>query len=140
MDRYCVDINVFIEAKNGPYGFDIVPAFWSWIDAKVTAGLLYSTVTVYQELAAGNDELASWAKDRRHTDLFVPATEETQLHFRSIATYVMNQYETAHAETFLGGADPWVIAQSITDQSVLVTREATVNAFSKKVKIPNICQ
>ncbi len=28
---YLLDANVFIDAKNRYYGFDIVPAFWDWL-------------------------------------------------------------------------------------------------------------
>ncbi len=33
MTRYLLDTNVFIEAKNRYYSFDICPAFWGWLAA-----------------------------------------------------------------------------------------------------------
>lgn len=30
---YLLDANVFIEAKNRYYGFDLAPGFWDWLDA-----------------------------------------------------------------------------------------------------------
>lgn len=29
---FLLDANVFIEAKNRYYGFDICPGFWRWLD------------------------------------------------------------------------------------------------------------
>lgn len=139
MAQFCLDSNVFIEAKNGPYGFDIVPGFWEWLDRMVEVGQLYSTVTVYDELTEGDDELAQWAKDRRNTGLFVEHESGAQLEFQRIADHVARNYERQHADPFLAGADPWVIAQALADGATVVTREAAVNIYSKKVKIPNIC-
>jgi len=140
MALYCLDTNVFIESKNGPYGFDIVPGFWEWIDRMVQAGYVYSTVTVYSELTEGNDELAQWARDRRDSGLFVDHDERVQSAFHEIANYINTHYDRHHSEAFLDGADPWVIAQAQTDQATVVTREAVVNTHSRKVKIPNICR
>jgi hypothetical protein len=41
MARFCFDSNVLIEAKNGPYAFDIAPGFWSWLDSLIAQGELY---------------------------------------------------------------------------------------------------
>ncbi len=139
MVLYCIDTNVLIEAKNGPYAFDIVPGFWEWLDEMVKSGRLYSTETVYDELTDGNDELAEWVKERRNRGFFISHSEEVQKKFPQIADYIYSTYEPPHAESFLSGADPWVIAQALADNSTVVTREATVSPYSKKVKIPNIC-
>ena len=61
---YLLDTNVFIEAKNSHYGFDFCPAFWDWLDAANTKGLVFSIEKVRDELIAGDDELAEWAKAR----------------------------------------------------------------------------
>ena len=39
---YPLNTNVFIEAKNRRYGFDICPAFWDWIDHVHQAGMVFS--------------------------------------------------------------------------------------------------
>jgi hypothetical protein len=70
MLRYCLDSDVFIQAKNGPYGMDIVPAFWDWLDLQFNAGIIYSSTMVYEELVAGGDELAQWARRRINSGFF----------------------------------------------------------------------
>ena len=47
---YILDTNVFIQAKNFYYGFDIVPAFWDWLDEKQENGQIASIKPVYDEL------------------------------------------------------------------------------------------
>ena len=35
MSRFCLDSNILIQAKNGPYPFDIFPSFWKWLNEQV---------------------------------------------------------------------------------------------------------
>jgi hypothetical protein len=61
---YLLDSDVFIQAKNAHYGFDIVPAFWKWLEQAHDAGTVYTVEKVAQEIIAGGDELARWMKQR----------------------------------------------------------------------------
>ncbi len=61
---YLLDANVFIQAKNLHYGLDFCPAFWDWLLASHAAKRLFSIEKVGDEIAAGADELASWAATR----------------------------------------------------------------------------
>jgi hypothetical protein len=67
---YLLDANVFIQAKNEYYGFDIVPAFWDWLIAANKAGTVFSIDKVGDELFEYGDELSDWAKDRAQTGGF----------------------------------------------------------------------
>ena len=64
MSNYLVDTNVFIQAKNLHYGFEFCPAFWDWLVQQNRLGKVASIEKVADELRAGEDELADWAKDR----------------------------------------------------------------------------
>ncbi len=139
MPRYCLDTNIFIQAQNGPYAMDIVPAFWDWLDQQVAAGHLFSSIMVQQEVTAGTDDLTNWAKARNNSGLFEPPSPDAQRIFGDISNYVLSNYTTAEANAFLQGADPWVIAQAQAENAKVVTMEKLVGANSKKVKIPNIC-
>ena len=55
---------MFIQAKNLHYGLDFCPAFWDWLVASNTAGLVFSTEKVDDEIEAGGDELSEWAAVR----------------------------------------------------------------------------
>ena len=85
--RYCLDANVFIQAKNGPYGMDIVPSFWEFLDDQADAKAICSSKVVYEELASGEDGLADWVKDRKDGGMFVAPDEKIQAVFGDIADY-----------------------------------------------------
>jgi hypothetical protein len=140
MQRYCIDANVLIQAKNGPYGFDIVPTFWKWLHGQMEAGVIYSSKMVYDELSTGEDELAEWTNDRRTSGFFVEPDDQVQKHFQNIANYVNEKYPLAQVQYFLDGADPWVIAHAKVDKAFVVTHEVLVPDNSSKIKIPNICK
>jgi hypothetical protein len=53
-----LDANVFIEAKNGPYNFDMAPGFWRWLEKASKDGLIRSPISVYPEIEKGTDDLA----------------------------------------------------------------------------------
>jgi len=138
MADYCLDSNVFIVAKNGPYGMDFAPGFWEWLDVEYEAGNIISSIMVYNELSDGDDELSDWVHARRETGFFVQPDEEVQALFTQIADYVNATYLPEEAEKFLDGADPWIIAQAIASGTKVVTHESRVGANSTKVKIPNV--
>ena len=132
---------MFIQAKNGPYGFDICPAFWNWLIRQARAGTVYSSIMVYEELVNGDDELAEWVGRRENRSLFVGPNASVQAIYRSIIEKIRanRNYAPHHVKSFLDKADPWVIAQAKNDGSVVVTQETLAGMDTKKVKIPNIC-
>lgn len=140
MLRFCLDTNVLIQAKNGPYGFDIVPGFWNWLDEAVQKNIVYSTISVYDEITEGNDELAAWVKERKDTGFFIEPSADAQEKIQEIADFVVSNFESQHAGKFLGGADPWVIAQALIDGANVVTHESFSGPGTKRVKIPAICK
>jgi hypothetical protein len=101
MSLFCLDANVFIQAKNGPYAFDILPRFWSWLDEMIAAQTICSSSMVLRELEEGEDELARWAKERRDSGFFVSPSQEAQSALADISAYVVSNFEPQHAQTFL---------------------------------------
>lgn len=139
MRRYCFDTDVLIQSKNGPYGFDIVPAFWDWLESQFSAGTIFTSKLVYGELVKGRDELSKWIQ-LRNRDYFIEPDENVQSIYQQIADYVNRQFPQHHVEEFLRGADPWVIAQAKAEDAIVVTHEVLVPSDSTKIKIPNICK
>lgn len=137
---FLFDSNIFIEAKNRYYGFDICPGFWEWLDG-VCASDAGSIVNVRDELMAGNDELADWAKERHDAPWFLDVDDDpTQANFAQIANYVAAQpYTPAATSHFLSKADPWLIAKSMTLGTTLVTHEMPEPGARRRVPIPNVC-
>lgn len=137
MPDYWLDSDALITPKNGPYGFDIAPGFWEFIEGKITEGSIRSPAFVYDELVEGGDELAAWAREQKSAALFVEPDQEVQLAMTDVASFVQGQYESSQAKLFLDGADPWVIACAKAHGGEVVTFEVSAPA-SKKVKIPDV--
>ena len=146
MPEFWTDTNVFIQAKDGPYAFDIAPGFWSLLDEMTAEGRIASSSLVYDELLDIKDkgeltELAEWAKSRKNTGLFIQPDWGTQVEFRRVSEYVQETYAQNQNQMrqFLAKADPWLIAHAIAGGGKVVTMEVRVPANSQKVKIPNVC-
>ena len=138
MVEFWLDTNSFITPKRGPYGFDIVPGFWKFLDRKAKDGIIASSVFVYEELRNGEeDDLLEWAKRIRESGFFVEPDASVQAAFREIADHVENTYEAPQASQFLAGADPWIIAHAKANSGRVVTFEVGAPR-SKKPKIPDV--
>ena len=137
--RYCLDSNVFIQAKNAHYHFAICPGFWDLLDRRV--GIVGSITPVFDELKAGNDELKDWAVSRKNSGFFVDASDPAvQQMVGSISKHVVENFKTHVAADFLSGADPWMIAFAQVHECTAVTHEAYNPQTKRKVLIPNMCK
>jgi len=137
--KFILDTNIFIQAKNFYYGFDICPGFWQWMDA-VCGDDVGSIDLVCSEMMDGRDDLAGWAKERKDRGWFLEIDDEpTQVNFVAVANHVVNnQYSESAVEKFLAKADPWLIAKAITLGAKIVTHEVPEPGSKKRVPIPNI--
>ncbi|MGE5540269.1 MAG: DUF4411 family protein [Gemmatimonas sp.] len=138
--RYLLDANVFIEAKNRYYAFDICPGFWDWMDHVVTGDV--GTVTkVLDEIAEGTDELATWANGHKSGNLYLEISDTaTQQRLSEITAAVQaGDYKPAAKAKFLAGADPWLIAKAKVLGATVVTHEVPAPLSKIRVPIPNIC-
>jgi predicted nucleic acid-binding protein len=138
--KYLLDSNVFIEAKNRYYAFDICPGFWEWMDS-VCGGDVWSIRNVRDELTGGSDELAAWAKHRQDAAWFLKVDDEaTQKSFADVAAEVAKGgYSQPAMAKFLGDADPWLIAKARVLGATIITHELPDMHSKRRVPIPNIC-
>src|SRR5262245_22416177 len=115
MARFWVDSNVFIQAKNLYYAFDIAPGFWNAISESTASGLISSPMMVYNEITKGGDELAQWASIAKSASLFVEPDQSVQQYFGAIAQHVTRngRYNPAQSALFLKGADAWVVSAAL---------------------------
>jgi hypothetical protein len=136
---YWLDANVFIQAKNGPYAFTLVPKFWIFLSEQLEQGTIRCSKMVYDELIDGNDDLAGWFKQRREKGLCHHANETVQQQYGSVANYVATKFKPHQAAEFLIGADGWLIAHAMNGDGVVVTQESD-RSHKSKIKIPTICK
>ena len=138
MTVYLLDTNVFIQAKNHHYGFEFCPAFWDWLVVQNGAGMVMSIKEVANELLAGKDELAKWAKEQGE-DFFLVPDEAVVDEFRIVSDWANgNGFERAAIRTFLNGADSWLVAHARAHNCTVVTHEVRTNTINN-IKIPNAC-
>lgn len=142
MAVYLLDTNVFVEAKNGYYGFDIAPSFWTWLDDRHADGHLSSIRPVMEELEEGRDDLAGWAADRKSAWGARVDGVETQKAYTEVVNWVMDnpQFKLPGKNVFLARADPWLIAHAMVLGATVVTHEKYDPVIRKKVPIPNVCR
>ena len=139
--NYLLDANTLIEAKNRYYNMKVCPGFWQWLLLRAGTNEVSSVVPVLAELKAGNDELKTWVV--ANEGLFVDVSDDdTQRAFGEVAEHVAalaGSMRTGALETFLGGADPWLIAKARVIGATVVTLESLNLMNRRKFLIPNIC-
>lgn len=135
---YLLDSDVFIQAKNLHYGLDFCPAFWDWLIASNTNGLVFSTEKVGDEIQAGADELATWAAARSEGFFLKPDSAILPALARVSSWASAQNYEPAAVSTFLQVADFYLVAHALAHGHTVVTHEVAA-ASTKKIKIPNVC-
>lgn len=135
---YLLDTNVFIQAKNLHYGLDFCPAFWQWLLENSASGRVFSIDKVADEIAAGGDELTTWAQ-QVGSGLFRATDATVVAQFGTVSTWAMGQqYEPAAINTFLQVADFYLIAHALSGSHTVVTHELPASS-TKRIKIPNVC-
>lgn len=137
---YLLDANVFIQAKNLHYGLDFCPAFWQWLINSNADGHVFSIDKVKDEINAGNDELKDWVRDHGNK-LFLKTDESVYPLFSKVSAWIEEtKYGQAAINTFLKGADFFLIAHALAHQHIVVTLEGWAAGDSlKRIKIPNVC-
>jgi hypothetical protein len=136
---YLMDSNAFIQAKNQFYRFSFCPGYWDWIAQEHGAGRLFSVEKVEEELKERADELSEWAQNTAPAGFFVAPSLQVATTQAVIARWVNAQpFAQDEKVRFLGGTDPWLIAEAIDSGRTIITFEQLVPANSSKVKIPNV--
>ncbi len=140
---HLLDANVFITAKNTYYDPALVPAFWSWLEDQARRGTVASTDLVYDELKAGDDDLAEWVKDHRDSLFrFESSSKAVAAHVASLGKWAKAEGYKPHAvEEFmdLPRADPFLVGVGAEFGHVVVMLEIPAGSKRKKVKIPDAC-
>lgn len=134
---YLLDTNVFIEAANRYYGFDLCPGFWEWLDFAAENGRVVSMRNVLDELLARDDELSGWAKSR--PILFPLLRPEAADHLKYLSVWARSGYYTdGAAATFLDAADYFLVASAMSNGDIVVTHERP-DRRPGRITIPDGC-
>jgi hypothetical protein len=135
---YLLDANVFIDAKNRYYPFQVCPGFWEWLDVAHAHGRIASIGRIKEELVGHGDQLSDWAAAR--PALFLEPDAAVVASLGRIAAWVPTQdfTDAARAE-FLGSADYYLVAHAHAHDHVAVTHEVSQPNRRNKIKIPDVC-
>jgi hypothetical protein len=113
--------------------------FWAFLSEQLEAGIIKSSVIVYNELTQGSDYLSQWFKSRRKNGLAERPNKMVQQCMSVIAQHVVKKYGSRLAAPFLNGGDAWIIAHAMATGGVVVTQESERSKGSK-VKVPTVCK
>lgn len=141
-ERYLLDANVFIQAHQTYYGFDICPGFWKALIDSNKDKRVFSIDRVQLEIAGGSDALSDWAQNTAPKAFFKQTADQAVIDtFRDMVTWVNaeSQFSPAAKTEFAGVADGWVIAYARVNGLIVVTHEEYAPDAKKKVPIPNVC-
>lgn len=134
---YLLDANVFIEGKNTYYGMDFCPGFWDWIDRAHANGEVLSVERIGDELLAGQDALAAWAR-ARWAGMFLPPDPPVAAALATVSAWATSQtYPPAAVSEFLQSGDYFLIAHALAHRHTVVTRE--LPGATRRIKIPDVC-
>ena len=138
MNRYLLDANVFIQAKNLYYGLDFCPAFWDWLIVQGSEGKVASLDAVADELHAGKDDLSAWAKGSGKI-LFHKHDQRIEAALEKVSQWAKSQnYDSSAVAIFLQIADYWLVSHALAHDYILVSHEIP-SKTARKIKIPNAC-
>lgn len=145
--RYILDTNVFIQAKNLWYGFDIAPGFWKLIEHH-GGGKLVSLKCIKDELNQGRagDPLVDWVHDRAPAGFFLPHDDAAVSgEYRAMMQWVMAnpQFDAAAKAKFAAEADCFLAAYAKAHGPAnwtVVTQEVYAPEARTKVPLPNVCR
>ena len=108
------------------------------VDVGHAAGTVYSIDGVRAELIAGNDELATWAR-QRPGGFFIAPSAASVPSLQATSVWASSAgYDPAAVSTFLQIADYYLVAQALERHYTVVTHELVSNS-TRKIKIPNAC-
>jgi NitT/TauT family transport system permease protein len=130
--QYVLDTNVFIQAKNDYYAFDICPGFWTALKRHGRVGNVLSIDRVHDELEKGHDGLSTWVKGVEPGFFKQTGDQRVIAEYGALVAWVQKQPQfTAPAKNeFMqtDNADPWVVAYAKVNGCVVV-RLRVMNRF-----------
>lgn len=143
-DRYILDADVFITAKNRYYAFDICPGFWASVIHHHRAGRTYSIDRVRNELLVGRktEDLVQWVTKDLPDSFFLSVDDEPVTSaYTEVMMWVQRspQYFDFAKAKFATGADGWLVAYAKIHGAVVVTNEERRPEAKRVIQLPDVC-
>lgn len=145
-EKYLLDTNVLISAKNSYYSFKLCPGFWDCLIDYFKKERICSIDKVREEIQKGNDDLVLWVNKLND---FFHESDHVYSNYKEKIDWITHKsnYTTGARDRFARGADPWLIAFAKAKNLTLVTHEKSNLQQEKKnnsqpiegIKIPDVC-
>lgn len=139
---YLLDANVLIDANRDYYRIGSVDEFWEWLVHHGNQGNIKIPIEIYEEIKAGTDDLAGWAKDI-DTELVLKLDEEVDV------TLVRKVIEEGYAADLSDieieevGRDPFFISYALVNPSercIVTTENSKPKRKRANRHIPDVCK
>ncbi|HDR1059023.1 hypothetical protein PMCNE_04470 [Pasteurella multocida] len=141
MERFLIDANIFISAKNLYYQFGFCQAFWDFLATMHQKGIVFSIQAVKQEMLRQNDPLKDWVNTL--PDTFFEDQYSSEASYATLMNYAQGldvkqiaKDEFAKQEN----ADAWLLAHAMEQGFTIITHEKFNPAAKKRIMIPNVAQ
>ena len=136
---YVLDTNVFIDAANAYYAFDLAPGYWDFLVQLFDSRHAVSIKSVYDELddASDDDPLKAWAKQNKQH--FLAPDSRVVSCYQRVSAWAIGNHQQSAVNEFLRVADSWIVAHALANQWVVVTHEKSAPTSKKRIKIPDAC-
>ncbi len=141
MERFLIDANIFIMAKNNFYQFSFAQNFWDLLLELHRKGIVYSIKAVKDEMTKNQDELSDWVSQL--PDSFF------EDHFDSLSSYgkLMDYAQKLDVKDIakeefaqIDNADAWIVAHAIEHNFSIITQEKSNPHAKKRIMIPNVAE
>lgn len=136
---YVLDTNVFIDAANAYYAFDLAPGYWVFLVQLFDSHHAVSVKSVYDELgeAGDGDPLKDWARaNKQH---FVAPDSRVVACYQRVIVWAKSNYDSPAVVEFQRVADSWIVAHALAHGWVVVTHEKSAPRSKRRIKIPDAC-
>ena len=139
---YLLDANVLIVASRTYYRLNKVPEFWDWLIHHGNEGHVKIPIEIYEEVKAGNDDLADWIKLEKVKEALL-LDEEVEV---SVVSHVV---ETGYAPDLTDdeiekiGRDPFLVAHALhnSEERCVVTTEVSRPRRERANRhLPDVCR
>lgn len=136
-----LDANVLIDANRDYYPLERVPEFWDWLIRMGTEDNVKVPYEIYEEINAGTDALAKWAKDKDVSEALVLKEDADQ---RLVADVINVGYasDLNDIEIETVGRDPLLIAYARADvgsRTIVTTEHSKPTKQRANRHVPDVC-
>ena len=134
---YVLDTNIFIDAANAYYTFDLAPGYWDFLVQLFDSCHAVSIKSVYDELgeAGDGDPLKDWARaNKQH---FVAPDSRVVACYQRVIAWAKNNYDSPAVVEFQRVADSWIVAHALAHGWVVVTHEKSAPRSKGRIKNPD---